>query len=169
MIFFVLWLSVVAADTLLVMFLSSLETLDDEPIMEGSDDDFEDLVLENKSYEDSQQDTSIISPTDLPNSPVQSPPISTSLLQTPIPSIPSIQTPIQSPPISTSLPQTSPPIITSLPQAPIPSTQTSTVWSTNLHPVVIYPFTGTVGATFPVTNVPSEIFSHFFLQMICFI
>ena len=70
--------------------LEFLETLDDEPIMEGSDDDFEDLVLENKSYEDSQQDTSIISPTDLPNSPVQSPPISTSLLQTPIPSIPSI-------------------------------------------------------------------------------
>ena len=169
-----------ASDVLDFLETSEDDLMDDEPIMEGSDDDFEDLVIENNSYEDCQQDTSTISPTDLSNSPVQSPPISTCLPQTPIPSI-QTSTPIQSPPISTSRPQipipsiqTSTPIQTSiqpppnnsLPQTPIPSIQTSTrlstVWSTNLHPVVIYPFTGTVGATFTVTNVPSDIFSHFF-------
>ena len=130
------------ADVLEFLETSEDDLIDDEPIMEGSDD-FEDLAVENTSenLEDSQQDAYTISPMHIPNSLVQPPP-NNSLPQTPIPSA-----------------QTSTP----------PSTQTSTVWSTNLHPVVIYPFTGTVGATFTVMNVPLIYLAIFFLQKICFI
>ena len=55
------------------------DLIDDEPIMEGSDD-FEDLAVENASYTtENRQDASTISPMPIPNSPIQPPPISTCL------------------------------------------------------------------------------------------
>ena len=108
----------------------------DEPIMEGSDDEFSDLwVLEESEEEDEDE---VLDHTATRNSP--SPPSSheTAANPTPVPSAVNLSASV-----------------------PNPTTQPAS-WSSTLHPVTINPFTSPVGPTVPISASPMEVLELFF-------
>ena len=128
--------------------LDELDADDLEPVMQGSDD--EEFVLEGaEDFEESDPDSDAetqdvlsgedptLTPRDLP-----SPPSHTSSTTTPSP----------------------PPSDTSSTPSPPPE---SLVWTTELEPVDIEPFTEAVGPTFDIPASPCEVFQHFFTNEIC--
>ena len=108
----------------------------DEPIMEGSDDEFGDLwVLEESEEEDEDE---VLDTPATPNAP--SPPSSPERAANPTP----VPTAVN---LSASVPN--------------PTTQ-PTSWSSTLHPVTINPFTSPVGPTVPISDSPLEVLELFF-------
>ena len=151
-------------------------TIDDEPVMEGSDDEFDDILFEEEDYDVLQQSpdsfidteerhTPSPPPLPLPISPIHSTPTNTQssiIVQTPTTSI----LPIHSTPMNTQPAQVqTPTTITQQPShLPMPPNthQTPTTWSKIFHSVPIHPFTSSVGPTFTITESPLDVFSHFF-------
>ena len=128
--------------------LDELDGDDLEPVMQGSDD--EQFVLEGaEEFEESDPDSDAetqdvlsgedptLTPRDLP-----SPPSHTSSTTTPSP----------------------PPSNTSSTPSPPPE---SLIWTTELEPVDIEPFTEAVGPMFDIPTSPCEVFQHFFTDEIC--
>ena len=144
--------------------------MEDEPCMEGSDDEYDDLVDTSNNtdsyFDESDENMSMSSaPTD---SIFTSPSTShvtddTQLAQDSNNLLPSTPTAQQNPShiqLQTSTPvptNTLPSTLASLSNQPL-----TTHWSTNLHPVILNPFSGTSGPTFTVTENPIDVFRHFF-------
>ena len=145
------------------------DEMEDEPCMEGSDDEYDDLVDTSNNtdnyFDESDENMSMSSaPTD---STFTSPSTShvtgdTQLAQVSNNLLPSTPTSQQNP--SYIQLQTSTPAPTNMPLSTLafPSNQPLTThWSTNLHPVILNPFSGTSGPTFTVTENPIDVFGHF--------
>ena len=145
--------------------LDNSADFDDEPIMDGSDDEFEDI-----SNPIEQSDSSIFtrtpSPLPLP-SPISNSNPQNSPVNTHTPSPPSFS-PISTPNLQQSTvsqlhstPSSIPQVSTSQVSTSSVSQQTSVMWSSVLAPVPILPFIGNVGPTFTLSASPIEIFTHF--------
>ena len=140
-------------------------------MMDGSDDEFEDISSEIE--EELSSDNSMITCTQSP-SPISNPnpQILPVITHTPsrTPSPPPLSSPISTlNPQQSATPQLqSTPSIPTLDTSQIPtssvSCQTSTMWSSVLDAVTILPFIGNVGPTFTLSESPIYIFTHFFTE-----
>ena len=113
----------------------------DEPVMEGSDDEFSDLELDEDDADLDQVP---------PNSPL------TLSVASPLPLPP----PPLPPPLSP-LPQPSPQS-SSPPTSPSSSPSQPAVWTTTLKPVEVKSFNSPVGPTTAISKTPREVFEIFF-------
>ena len=107
----------------------------DEPVMEGSDDEFSDLELNDDADLDQAP----------PNSPLT----------------PSVASPLPLPPPLSPLPQPSPQS-SSPPTSPSSSPSQPAVWTTTLKPVEVKSFNSPVGPTTAIPETPREVFEIFF-------
>ena len=108
----------------------------DEPVMEGSDDEFSDLELDDDDADLDQAP---------PNSPLT----------------PSVASPLPLPPPLSPLPQPSPQS-SSPPTSPSSSPSQPAVWTTTLKPVEVKSFNSPVGPTTAIPETPREVFEIFF-------
>ena len=128
----------------------------DQPIATGSDDEFDDMVCDEKERDDDEFTVSLPLHSPLAASPS---PLSSPQLPSPTPCTPS------------STPQRAPaPIPSSSPGTPSPTTParaTSSTWSSKLTQVDIPPFTQSVGPTTAIPTSPLEAFKLLFTDEIC--